>query len=96
MNDSSPFSTQFFTAADVTILFVAMLFVAIFGFLIVWLINFIPIFIRSVVCSVQNKSIIYDNDYVDSSQLDQGQLEKGEMGNDENFARKWFNKVKAW
>lgn len=71
---------MFFNHDDVIALFLAIIFLPCLAVVITRIINFVPSFMRSVLRSVKNPSIIYSDDYIDSSNITNSRLVDSDFG----------------
>lgn len=71
---------MFFNHDDVISLFLVIIFLPCLAVVITRIINFVPRFIRSVLRSVKNPSLIYSDDYIDSSNIANSRLADSDFG----------------
>jgi hypothetical protein len=76
--ESSPY--MLLTSDDVTALLVAIIFLPCLAAIITRVLIFVPGLLRSVLRSIKNPSLIYDDNYIDNSTIHESSLASSEFG----------------
>jgi hypothetical protein len=76
--ESSPY--LLLTSDDVITLFFAIIFVSCLAAIIVRVLVFVPNLLTSVLRSVRNPSLIYDDNYIDNSTIHESSLASSDFG----------------
>lgn len=78
---------MFFNHDDVISLFLVIIFLPCLAVIITRIINFVPVLVRSVLRSVKNPSLIYSDDYIDSSKVANSRIADSRLA-DSDFGSK--------
>jgi hypothetical protein len=76
--ESSPY--MLLTSDDVTALLVAIIFLPCLAAIITRVLVFVPNLLTSVLRSVKNRSLIYDDNYIDNSTIHESSLASSDFG----------------
>lgn len=84
---------MFFNHDDVIALFLAIIFLPCLAVVITRVLNFVPSFMISLLKSVKNPSIIYSDDYIDSSNIANSRIADSSIANSDFGSKTLVDRV---